>query len=425
MSSSTLAISNSIAQSIGLQRENESLLYNKEVRFAVDPEVSCTLLRGDNLAALELLLNNSSPEIDFCYIDPPYNTGSKFIYNDKITSSNKGIWKKHSAWMSFMLPRLVAAQSLLKDDGIIAVSIDDYEYTHLKILMDNIFGEQNHLGTIIVNRSVNGKGSRAHIATNHEYVVIFGKSKDSKMLGFPVAPKENEYDREDAFGKFKIDGLFRKKGAHSAREDRPNMFYPLYCHPDGRVFTENKIAGLKEVYPLDKNGVEKRWLWGKEKASADSWKLYASKNGVVYVKNYLTDEKRIKARSIWSDNKYLTDKATNEIVDIYSQKVFETPKPLGLIEDLITCCMPSNGYILDFFAGTGTTAHAASNLNTKDNGNRKVILAEQNTRIDQQHIATTLGFDEIGEITEFRLRHIAEINLNFNFDVFNLDESML
>ena len=87
--------------------------------------------------------------------------------------------------------------------------------------------------------------------------------------------------------------------------------------------------------------------------------------------------------------------------------------------------MPSNGYILDFFAGTGTTAHAASNLNTKDNGNRKVILAEQNTRIDQQHIATTLGFDEIGEITEFRLRHIAEINLNFNFDVFNLDESML
>src|SRR5690606_29081552 len=134
------------------------------------------LLKGDNLEALSTLSINFLGRIDFCYIDPPYNTGSKFIYHDKRHSTEKGIWGKHSEWMSFMLPRLVLLYSLLSESGIATISIDDYEYAQLKILLDHVFGEDNHLGTIVVNRSKNGKGSKPHIATNHEYVLVDRKS---------------------------------------------------------------------------------------------------------------------------------------------------------------------------------------------------------------------------------------------------------
>jgi adenine-specific DNA-methyltransferase len=322
--------------------------------------------------------------------------------------------------MGFMLPRLVLMHDLLEDTGIAAISIDDYEYAQLKVLLDHIFGSENYLGSLIVNRSKNGKGGKTHIAVNHDYVLVYGKTTKAKILGLPELAL-NSYTQEDEHGRYKIDGLFRKKGEASRREDRPKMHYPLYHDSHGNVFVENISGDLEEVLPIDSKGIERRWLWGIDKARNESWRLYASPRGVIYVKNYLTNEKRVKIRSLWDSSKYLTERATNEINSIYGEKIFETPKPLGLIEDLVRCCTKKNALIIDFFCGTATTAHATYNVNREDDGTRKVLLVEQKAEIDSLHIAAARGFRCISDIAERRLQFISSQDESYMYKAIDID----
>ncbi|HEB4995311.1 TPA: site-specific DNA-methyltransferase [Aeromonas hydrophila subsp. hydrophila] len=368
------------------------------------------LFKGDNIKWLKTLTNNKAEFVDLIYIDPPYNTHSNFLYDDS-RKGHGGIpaFGQHSAWMEFMLNRLIIARDLLKSTGILAVSIDDYEQPYLRILLDNLFGEANFIANIVVTRSKNGKGSNKSVATNHEYLLVYGKSSESALVGIPALP--DDYTLRDEHGFYKVDGLFRKKGDASRREDRPNMFYPLYvCTESGNVFTQKIRNDLLEIYPVDSKGVERRWLWGADKAKNDSWMLYGSKKGVIYVKNYFNDQKRIKPRSIWDDNRYLTERATNEIKEIYGSKIFDTPKPLGFMEDIIQHFTHKEAIILDFFAGSGTTAHAACNLNNSDGGNRKVILMEDMHTIKKNHAAYKAGFLFGADITAQRIKYIQETN---------------
>lgn len=387
---------------------------------SIDPILGaeCTLVKTDNLKALVSMYSFEKAFADFCYIDPPYNTGSAFIYHDKRQADRGGLWGRHHDWMAFMLPRLVLAHALLQNDGVIAISIDDYEYAHLKILMDGIFGEENYISTLVVCRSKNGKGGRANVAVNHEYVLIYGKSSESLLHGIEESDT-SRYDREDEYGRFTIDGLFRKKGDASLREDRPNMFYPLYYSTDGKVYAERVSDHVHEVWPVDSKGVERRWLWGVDKAKAESWKLYASKGGVIYVKNYHSETKRIKIRSIFDKLGYLTDKATTELKQIFGDKVFETPKPIELIKDLIECCSSKEAVVLDFFAGTGTTAHAVYELNRSTNASRKVVLVEHEHEINANHLAQKNGFKTTADITEYRLKTLRQSDPSFIYSVIN------
>lgn len=400
-----------VAEAMGLNGPEQ--VENTTIASAF-PISDCTLLKGDNLKALSLLLHDKAANVDFCYIDPPYNTGQNFVYRDSRNSESGTVWGRHHDWMTFMLPRLIAARMLLKDTGIIAVSIDDYEYAHLKILMDHIFKPDNYIATLIVCRSKNGKGSKKHVAVNHEYVILYGKTDAADVSG--IAESDSRmYEKEDQHGKYRIDGLFRKKGDASLREDRPNMHYPLYYSKTGEVFVEKNQSDLAEVFPKDSKGIARRWLWGKDKARAESWKLFASPKGTVYVKNYHTENKRVKLRSILDRDDYLTDKATTELKNIYGEKVFETPKPLALIMDLVDTCCPSDGIVLDFFAGTGTTAEAVWTLNLRDACQRRTILVEQNARIDERHLAARRGFSVTSDITAFRLTHMQERDESFRF----------
>ncbi|SKA00232.1 site-specific DNA-methyltransferase [Pantoea eucalypti] len=405
--SNSLGITAIDIQSPNLSSDYSQILQNQYV-----------LVKEDNLVALLNMLVTDGLEVDLCYIDPPYNTGNSFIYNDKRKSKLHNIWGKHHDWLAFMLPRLLAAKLLMKDEAIISISIDDYEYAHLKILMDNIFGEENYISTIVICRSKNGKGSKSNVAVNHEYLLIYGKTKKAKLIGL----EENDatkYDRRDSYGEYKIDGLFRKKGDASKKEDRPNMFYPLYYSLDGNVSTIRHSSEMKEVYPIDSKGIDRRWLWGKEKAEKESWKLYASQKGVVYVKNYNSSGKRIKIRSILDSVNYLNDKATQEIKKIYGEKIFETPKPLSLIKDLIDFSCKDNALILDFFAGTGTTAAACYHLNEERKTKRNVILVEHKYPIDDSHIANINGFKNMADITEYRLKAIKNSDPDFNYFIIN------
>lgn len=402
-----------IASLFGLT--NVDLGSNSAANFEItDGHDDCVLIKGDNLRALTSMLSTQSQKIDFCYIDPPYNTGQEFIYSDNRTGSSTGIWGKHHDWMAFMLPRLIAAQILLTAEGIIAISIDDYEYAQLKILMDAVFGAEKYIATLVICRSKNGKGSKQNVAVNHEYVLLYGKS-DKALISGLAETEAKVYEKKDDHGEFTIDGLFRKKGDASLREDRPNMHYPLYYSQDGEVFTENTRTDLAMVLPEDSKGIARRWLWGKEKATAESWKLYASKKGVVYVKNYKSLDKKVKLRSILDSPSYLTDRATTELKGVFGEKVFETPKPVSLIRDLIDCCTSENATVLDFFAGTGTTAEAAWELNRRDNSKRRVILVEQLHPIKEKHVAKANGFSYTSELTEFRLESIKQRDPTFEY----------
>jgi len=380
-------------------------------------EQECLLIGGDNLDALSHINSLSSAIADLCYVDPPYNTRNKFIYNDSINSTRKGtLFGAHQGWMSFMLPRLMLVHKVLKDSGFIAVSIDDNEYPYLKILLDVIFGDQNYIGSMVVCRSKNGKGSSRNIAVNHEYLVIYGKSKQCELRGFPDTP--DGYEKKDEFGYYKIDGQFRKNGADSLRSDRPNMFYPLFYDKQGKVYVEqNKEKTLTKVVPVDRSGIEKRWLWSKEKASKDSWMLKATPTGNVYVKNYFSESKRKKARSLMLDNGYLSDKGTNELKQVFGSKVFDTPKPIKLLEDVVDLCTDKEALVLDIFSGAGTMAHSVFNLNRYRGSNRKVILMEQDKKLTNGKLVTKTDFDSILSITIQRLKYLKRQDDSFNYEV--------
>ena len=383
-------------------------LPNFSLEVNVDNLPDATLIAGDNLHSLKVLASNAKETVDACYIDPPYNTGSKFLYHDNRKSDASDIFGQHSAWMTFMIPRLVAAREIIKQTGVIAISIDDYEFAYLKILMDVIFGEDNFIGNIVVCRSKNGKGSNKNIASTHEYLMIYGKSSLAKLNG--QLDDVSVYDKVDKHGEYKVDGLFRKKGEASLRLDRPNMFYPLFFNSStGEVFVEPGVE-LQQVFPIDSKGVERRWLWSKETARERSWQLYASKKGVVYVKNYSSPNKRKKVRTFWDNTEFYTERATNEITKLFGDKIFDTPKPMKYIMAILDMLAKPDAIIMDFFAGSATTAHAAAVLNTNDKGTRKTILMENNSPIPISHVARKHGCNVISDISIARLE---KINLEF------------
>lgn len=417
MNSSIFNKINKIYFGLGLETTIESIFDETISKTLVlDSLADSSLYVGDNLGYLRAFSEKFPDIVDFCYIDPPYNTGSKFLYHDNRKTVSSGCFSKHGEWMSFMLPRLICARELLKQDGIIAISIDDYEYAYLKILMDNIYGEENFIGSVIVCRSKNGKGSKKNIATSHEYLLIYGKTPQALLVGQP--DDDASYDKVDEYGNYKVDGLFRKKGEASLRPDRPNMFYPLYFNPQTGYVSVDSDPELSEVYPVDSKGIERRWLWSKDTARERSWQLYASGKGIIYVKNYSKKGKRTKVRTIWNETAFYTERATNEIKEIYGEKVFDTPKPLSYISTILDYLTKSDSLILDFFAGSATTAHAAALLNAKDAGTRKTILMENDTIIPEKHIAHKSGFNNISEITSFRLEKIKDTLPDFNYKVF-------
>ena len=360
------------------------------------------LIRGDNLEVLKHLKNAYTNSVKMIYIDPPYNTGSDgFVYQDdrKFTPTelarlanidedeaarildftDKGS-NSHSAWLTFMYPRLYIARELLKDDGVIFISIDDNEAAQLKLLCDEVFGEGNFVDTLTIKKSANGMGSKDGYSTNHDFILIYLKEKQNNVF-FGITVSEDyieSFNKEDEFGRYKTDGLFRKKGRGARREDSPNCFYPIYADLEtGKVYlNQNSKNKLLEIFPKLPNGKDGRWIWSPDFANDKLYRLYASPKGTVYVKDYWHDELREKPRSILEDSSYLTDTATNEIINLFGSKVFSTPKPISLLIDLIDNCTHINEIILDFFAGSGTTAHAVMELSRKYNQQRNFISVQ-------------------------------------------------
>lgn len=345
------------------------------------------LIEGDNYHSLAVLNFTHREAVDLIYIDPPYNTGNNdFTYNDKFVPKDDSF--RHSKWLSFMEKRLKLAKFLLKPTGVIFISIDNNEQAPLRMLCDEIFGESNFIGTLIWRKKEGGGQADAYFVTEHEYVLAYAKSENFKWLDEEIPVEEAEFNKEDENGKFTAVKL-AKWGNTARREDRPKMYFPIKS-PEG-----------KSVYPIAPDGGDGRWRVGKKRMDmlVEKDLIFWQKKGekwLPYEKVYFSEGevKKIKQRSILFDIATTAD-GTNELTQIFGKKdIFGNPKPTELIKFFLQYGAKQDAVILDFFAGSGTTAQAVLSLNKDDGGTRQFILCTNN----ENNICTEICFPRVKKV---------------------------
>jgi len=377
-------------------------------------------IEGDNLEVLKLLQKSYHRKIKMIYIDPPYNTGGDFVYPDdfsdslenykritgqtdedgnKISTNTEASGRYHTDWLNMMYPRLRLARNLLTDDGVIFISIDDNELQNLRKICDEIYGVDNFKGQVTrVTGTPTGQGTDS-LVKEADYILIYSKSNEFWFKGIPfTGDDEKIYNQNDEFGVYLTRPL-RKTGGEDRREDRPSMYYPVTA-PNGA-----------KVFPIAPSGYESRWRCGEErykelcaqnliewKESDGEWK--------VYQKFYLEGRTK-QVSNLWSKlegNK----KATIEVKTLLGTNLFDFPKPVQLLKQILQISCQSNDVILDFFSGSATTAHAVMQLNAEDNGNRKFICVQLPEPCDENSEAFKAGYKNICEIGKERIRRAGE-----------------
>jgi adenine-specific DNA-methyltransferase len=341
------------------------------------------IIQGDNLKALKALLPTYAGKIKCVCIDPPYNTGEEgWIYNDNVNSPMIKDWlgkmvdrdnlTRHDMWLCMMMPRLKILRELMSEDGAIFIHCDNNEMHHLKMLLDEIFGELNSVGVLIWRKKEGGGQTDAYFVTEHEYILVYQKSADFKWLDEVIEVDDASFKNEDENGKYNMVKL-AKWGNAARKEDREKMHFPIKA-PDG-----------KKVIPYAPDGNLGRWRVGKKRMDElfENELVHFIKNNegewMAYEKIYHGNGsiKVIKERSIIYELTNTAD-ASKQLTEVFGKKdAFPTPKPLELPKFFLQYSTDKNSIILDSFAGSGTTAHAVLELNKEDGGNRKFILVEQ------------------------------------------------
>lgn len=335
------------------------------------------LIEGDNYHALSVLNYTHQNKIDVIYIDPPYNTGNKdFKFNDDFVDKDDAY--RHSKWLSFMSKRLRLAKSLLKDEGIIYISIDDIENYNLKILCDSIFGENKFIANLIWKSKSGGANDSKFFAVDHEYILVYANNPNKCPVFIDsFANVTTSYNREDEKGVYALDRLDKQSIRYSEslnyeiKDKNGNSYYPAH---------------------KDVNNPNATWRWGKETVLKRFDEL-VFENGCVYTKNYKSDD--IIARSLLLEDRFgRTRTGKTELFEMFGKTVFNNPKPSKLILNLCRFVQNKNITVLDFFAGSGTTGHAVLQLNKQDGGNRKFILCTNN----ENNICKDVTFPRINNV---------------------------
>lgn len=377
--------------------ENTPVLTEEKDLFIDNGGQMNFLIEGDNLAALQLLEKTHKGKIDVIYIDPPYNTGAKdWKYNNEFVDDSDSF--RHSKWISWLKSRIEIAKKVLSDTAIIVVTIDDYEVATLRLLLDEIFGEKNYLGTVVIRNNPSGRSTVRGLSVNHEYALFYSSTSFSTLGRMEhSAEQKSRYDKKDNKGYYEWEN-FRKNGTDSDRKDRPKQFYPIYLNTITSILripqiqwndTQRVYDILEEtkeneivLYPIIK-GKEKVWKYGLERAKSIMREIdiRKTKQGYeLYRKKYLNKEGSL-PRTWWDKPEYSArDNGTRTLTNLFGpEKVFDFPKAPEAVKDaLIAANLNINGIVLDFFAGSGTTAQATLELNAKDGGKRKFILCTNN-----------------------------------------------
>ncbi len=386
-------------------------------------------IEGDNLEALKLLYKPYFGAVKMIYIDPPYNTGNDFVYPDNfadpldtylkltgqkdsegnlLTSNAETSGRYHSAWLSMMYPRLFLARQLLQDNGAIFVSIDERELPNLRAVCNEVFGEECFVTVITLLCNPKGRSQDKYFATNHEYIVVYSKSvlpKGSFSIEKDEEQIEAEYTEEDDGGKYRLLEL-RNTHREFGRHNRKNLFYPFYVDPASQSVSLDFAEKLIKVLPIWEDGFEGCWTWDQTKSAKDLDFLIAKQiknQWKIYRKSYASGSEKMLKTILW-ENEFFTErgqKTFNQLFEI-NQKLFQSPKSHFLIAQLIKTCTSKDDLVLDFFAGSATTAQAVLELNREDGGNRKFILVQLPEPTGNKEFPT------IAEIGKERIRRVIQ-----------------
>ena len=448
-------------------------------------------IEGDNLEVLKLLQKSYHGKIKMIYIDPPYNTGKDFVYKDnftdnienykkvtgqineegtKLTTNTDSDGRYHSNWLNMMYPRLKLARNLLTDDGVIFISIDDNEQANLKKICDEIFGEENFIGTIIYDKG-NAQNDAINLQKNHEYILVYSKILDN-LLSEKVIIKKEVFLERDKY--YYLGAGITTGGEGGTLNKRPNLGYTIYYNEEtddkialsdydiekAKMLNDEDVVYLDNKELIEKNYIKIRppkkgillgcWTWSldKFKSEKDKIKIEKIQNGyTVRKKEFIISEnifdekgkkftyesKNINIKSIWN---FSSSEGTKELNKLFQAKVFENSKNKELIKKLLLIITKSDEIILDFFSGSATTAHSVMQLNAEDGGNRKYIMVQLPELCDESSEAYKAGYKNICEIGKERIRRAGEKiksdeslplenreKLDIGFKVFKLDSS--
>ena len=338
------------------------------------------IVQGDNLHALKALLPRYAGQVKCIYIDPPYNTGNEgWVYNDNVNSPEIRRWlgevvgkegetlDRHDRWLCMMYPRLVLLRQFLSEDGVILISLDDVETGHLRLLLDEIFGFNNRIATIVWNTRNTDNRIKTRLSPDHEYIFVYGKSGSAQIEGRVIDRSDFKNPDNDPRGPYVTDPL---KGKATVTE-RPNLHaYSMEQPGTTNVWRPDPAKG----WITDRSGYERLLLEDR------IWWPPNPMTGWPRKKRYLSEtQERMPASSFWGEFK--TQSGARELDHILDQRVFAFPKPVSLIQRVISYCTSKDSIVLDSFAGTGTTAHAVLKQNAEDGGNRRFILVEMDENI--------------------------------------------
>lgn len=398
-------------------------------------------ISGDNLDGLKHLLKSYSSKVKCIYIDPPYNTGSDgFVYNDNfnftaselalklsideeqaqmvLDLANRGS-SSHSAWLMFMYPRLLLSRDLLKDDGVIFISIDDNEQSNLKLICDDIFGEENFIANIIIQSNKRGQTYK-QLSKTHEYLLVYTKNVSTELN--ELGKIEDVFNKEDNIGRFEEREL-RNRNPKFGKFNRPNLFYPIYTNPNlvdkcgyCPVSLEKNDQFYVEILPLNSSGEESCWRWNQKKFVQFNDPLQSMESDLVAKKKttgeygcyekYRKDTFKAKTiwyednlvgdlsgedDDIWEETNVITEKGSKELATYEMKDAFDYPKPTYLIKKVFHIGSNNDDICVDFFSGSASAFESLMTLNIEKNSRRKIIAIQipENLDLKYQHTSKT------------------------------------
>ena len=420
-------------------------------------------IEGDNLDALKLLQETYLGKVKLIYIDPPYNRMNDLIYKDDFSESADGYMIRsnqvdaergilvvnteangrfHSDWLTMLYSRLRLAKSFLAEDGVICISIDDSECDNLRKLCNEVFGPKQFIAQIAVQSNKRGQTFK-EIAKTHEYIVIYSKQEDVELN--EVDKPDGALPYADSQGAFDLWEL-RNRNPKFGRFNRANLFFPIYVAPDSldecgyaRISLTNSSSYATQVLPLNSKGEEGCWRWSKEKIS--SFDLFAPSPVLIArqrrdgIWNIFEKSRKstTKVKSIWDDTGVISEQGTIELGELGLGSAFDHPKPLELVRRCINLATSDGDLVMDFFAGSGTTAHALMELNASQQMDRRFILVQLNAAIEETRRQAYPEFLTIADVTKERIRragakirentHLTAAKLDLGFRVLKVDSS--
>lgn len=348
-----------------------------------DSHINGTLIHSDNFQALNLLQARYREQVKCIYIDPPYNTGGDgFIYKDGYQSSS---------WGTLIHNRLTLAKPLLNQAGVIYQSIDDNEQARLKLLSDDVWGKENFVACLPTVMNLKGNNDEFGFSGTHEYTLVHSRNKiRADLYHLPIDNDEIHEWNKDEIGFYKQGANLKSTGVNAPRHKRPNLYFPLFIDQNNTVCVtddDNPPVNFQgdTLYPIT-DGNEMSWRWSKNKFINEKDDVIVSRsNGISIYKKQRpigSNNPTKKPKSLFYKPEYSSGNGTNILSNLFNSRIFNNPKPLTLINDFIHIGANNKSLILDYFAGSGTTAHAVINLNREDKGNRQYILVEQGEYFD-------------------------------------------